>query len=153
MTSPRKSRHVYLYKMPIECDCGGLYMLNRRLSSGLGFAAGADERQLRAELPRPAIGFQSPLALTINIRIARTTDPIMSSLYWNASIRQTELVSQVQKALHDLYDIGQCFLPALALHFSRPLQIMTRAGASLYLMLFQSIILCIRPILLHATGR
>ncbi|PYI00502.1 hypothetical protein BO78DRAFT_465280 [Aspergillus sclerotiicarbonarius CBS 121057] len=126
-----------------------VYMLDRRLSSGLGFAAGADERQLRAELPRQAIGFQSPLALAINIRIARTTDCIMSSLYGNASITQMELVCQVQKVLHDLYDIGQSFPPALALDFSRPLQTVTRTGASLYLMLFQAIILCIRPILLQ----
>lgn len=51
---------------------------NRRLSSGLGLAAGADERQLRAEFPRHAVGFQSPVAITINVRIARITDEIMS---------------------------------------------------------------------------
>jgi hypothetical protein len=50
----------------------------RRLSSGLGLAAGADERQLRTELPRNAMGFQSPIALAINVRIARVTDDIMS---------------------------------------------------------------------------
>ena len=50
----------------------------RRLSSGLGLAAGADERQLRTELPRNAMGFQSPIALSINVRIARVTDDIMS---------------------------------------------------------------------------
>ncbi|KAK1144529.1 hypothetical protein N8T08_005402 [Aspergillus melleus] len=81
-----------------------VYMLDRRLSSGLGLAAGADERQLRIEFPRHAIGFQSPIALIINVRIARTTDDIMS---------------------------------------------FTRTGASLYLMLFQAIILCARPILLQ----
>lgn len=52
---------------------------SRRLSSGLGLAAGADERQLRTELPRNAMGFQSPVALAINVRIARVTDDIMSS--------------------------------------------------------------------------
>ncbi|KAJ5383894.1 hypothetical protein N7517_001805 [Penicillium concentricum] len=56
-----------------------VYMLDRRLSSGLGLAAGADERQLRTELPRNAMGFQSPIALAINVRIARVTDDIMSS--------------------------------------------------------------------------
>ena len=52
---------------------------HRRLSSGLGLAAGADERQLCIELPRHAAGFQSPVALAINVRIARVTDDIMSS--------------------------------------------------------------------------
>lgn len=50
----------------------------RRLSSGLGLAAGADERQLRAGFPRHVAGFQSPVALNINVRIARITDEIMS---------------------------------------------------------------------------
>jgi hypothetical protein len=56
-----------------------LINISRRLSSGLGLAAGADERQLRTELPRHAVGFQSPIALAINVRIARVTDEIMSS--------------------------------------------------------------------------
>jgi hypothetical protein len=62
-----------------------LISISRRLSSGLGLAAGADERQLRTELPRHAVGFQSPIALTINVRIARVTDEIMSSeLHYSA---------------------------------------------------------------------
>ena len=52
---------------------------SRRLSSGLGLAAGADERQLCTKLPGNAKGFQSPVALAINVRIARVTDEIMSS--------------------------------------------------------------------------
>ncbi|KAE8148490.1 hypothetical protein BDV25DRAFT_158169 [Aspergillus avenaceus] len=130
-----------------------VYMLDRRLSSGLGLAAGADERQLRAELPRQAMGFQSPVALAINVRIARTTDEIMTSLYGNASITQLELVDKIQKILHDLYEIGRSFPAALVLDFTRPLHNVTRTGASLYLMLFQAIILCIRPILLQRVSR
>ncbi|KAI9925483.1 hypothetical protein MW887_005864 [Aspergillus wentii] len=126
-----------------------VYMLDRRLSSGLGLAAGADERQLCSELPRHAIGFQSPVALSINVRIARTTDDIMSSLYGNTSITQIDLVQKIQKILHDLYETGRSFPPALVLDFNRPLQTVTRTGASLYLMLFQAIILCVRPILLQ----
>ncbi|KAH8433109.1 Zn(II)2Cys6 transcription factor [Aspergillus melleus] len=126
-----------------------VYMLDRRLSSGLGLAAGADERQLRIEFPRHAIGFQSPIALIINVRIARTTDDIMSSLYGNASITQIELVRKIQMVLHDLYETGRCLPAPLLLDFSRPFQTVTRTGASLYLMLFQAIILCTRPILLQ----
>ncbi|KAF7595024.1 hypothetical protein BBP40_007625 [Aspergillus hancockii] len=130
-----------------------VYMLDRRLSSGLGLAAGADERQLRAELPQQVVGFQSPVALVINVRIARATDEIMSSLYGNASITQIELVYKIQKILQDLYEIGRSLPPALVLDFSRPLQTVTRTGASLYLMLFQAIILCIRPVLLQRVRR
>ncbi|KAB8231916.1 Zn(II)2Cys6 transcription factor [Aspergillus alliaceus] len=130
-----------------------VYMLDRRLSSGLGLAAGSDERQLRAELPRQAIGFQSPIALAINVRIARATDEIMSSLYGNASITQMDLVHKIQKILQDLYETGRSFPPALVLDFNRPLHTVTRTGASLYLMLFQAIILCIRPVLLQRVRR
>ncbi|KAE8331808.1 hypothetical protein BDV39DRAFT_200953 [Aspergillus sergii] len=130
-----------------------VYMLDRRLSSGLGLAAGSDERQLRAELPRQAIGFQSPIALAINVRIARATDEIMSSLYGNTSITQLELVYKIQNILQNLYETGRSFPPALVLDFSRPLQTVTRTGASLYLMLFQAIILCTRPVLLQRVRR
>ncbi|KAJ5549541.1 hypothetical protein N7513_006775 [Penicillium frequentans] len=126
-----------------------VYMLDRRLSSGLGLAAGADERQLRAGYPRHAVGFQSPVAITINVRIARITDEIMSSLYGSASITQIELVRKIQIILQELYDIGQSFPPSLAMDFSQPLERVTRTGSSLFLMLFQAIILCTRPILLR----
>jgi hypothetical protein len=39
---------------------------------------GADERQLRTNLPKPAVGFQPPLPLIINIQIARATGEIMT---------------------------------------------------------------------------
>ncbi|OQE05714.1 hypothetical protein PENVUL_c022G01821 [Penicillium vulpinum] len=126
-----------------------VYMLDRRLSSGLGLAAGADERQLCTELPRNAMGFQSPIALAINVRIARVTDDIMSTLYGNKSITQLELVQKIQQILQELHDTGRSFPKSLMLDFSRPLQLVTRTGASLYLMLFQAIILCTRPILLQ----
>ncbi|KAJ5164184.1 uncharacterized protein N7500_006014 [Penicillium coprophilum] len=126
-----------------------VYMLDRRLSSGLGLAAGADERQLQTELPRNAMGFQSPIALAINVRIARVTDDIMSSLYGNKSITQLELVQKIQQILQELHDTGRSFPKSLMLDFNRPLKLVTRTGASLYLMLFQAIILCTRPILLQ----
>ncbi|OQE29255.1 hypothetical protein PENFLA_c004G04429 [Penicillium flavigenum] len=112
-----------------------VYMLDRRLSSGLGLAAGADERQLRTELPGNAMGFQSPVALSINVRIARVTDDIMSTLYGNKSITQLELVQKIQQILQELHDTGRSFPKSLMLDFNRPLQL--------------AIILCTRPILLQ----
>ena len=61
----------------------------------------------------------------------------LSALYGNTSITQMELVHKIQKILQDLYETGRSFPPALVLDFSRPLQTVTRTGASLYLMLFQ----------------
>ncbi|KAJ5087326.1 hypothetical protein N7456_010942 [Penicillium angulare] len=127
-----------------------VYMLDRRLSSGLGLAAGADERQLQTGLPRHAVGFPSPVPITINVRIARITDDIMCSLYGNASITQLELVGKIQDILQELYDIGKSFSQSLIIDFNnQQLEKVTRTGSSLYLMLFQAIILCTRPILLR----
>ncbi|KAL3252956.1 hypothetical protein ABHI18_009814 [Aspergillus niger] len=120
-----------------------------RLSSGLGLAGGADERQLRSGFPRHAVGFTSPVAIIINVRIARITDEIMCSLYGNNSITQLELVRKIQAVLQELYNIGRSFPHSLVLDFNHPLGRVTRTGSSLYLMLFQAIILCTRPILLR----
>lgn len=38
----------------------------------------ADDRQIRVELPRPYAGFQSPVPMIINARIARATGVIMT---------------------------------------------------------------------------
>ncbi|KAJ4124716.1 hypothetical protein NW765_014243 [Fusarium oxysporum] len=125
------------------------YMLDRRLSTGLGFPPGVDGRQLRAELPRPFSGYQHPLPMIINIRIAQTTDEIMASFYGNMTITQTEFVTRIQDTLHNLYEIGRSIPSSLAMDFCNMTTATTRTSASLYLMLFQAIILCIRPILLQ----
>jgi hypothetical protein len=49
-----------------------------RLSTGLGLPPGVDGRQLRAELPRPFSGYQHPLPMIINLRIAQMTGEIMT---------------------------------------------------------------------------
>jgi hypothetical protein len=46
-------------------------------------------------------------------------------------------VKKIQTILQELYQIGQSFPPSLALDFNRPLEKVTRTGASLFLMLFQ----------------
>ncbi|KAF9891771.1 hypothetical protein FE257_003252 [Aspergillus nanangensis] len=84
-----------------------------RLSSGLGLAAGADERQLRTELRQRTIGFQFPIPLSINVRIARITDDIMSSLYGNASIKQIDLIRKIQK--YGFFDLDTTFSAAFVL--------------------------------------
>ena len=53
------------------------YVHDRRLSAALGLPTGADEQQIRADLPKPARGFENPLPLIINVKIARATSEIM----------------------------------------------------------------------------
>jgi len=111
---------------------------------------GADERQLRTNLPKPAVGFQPPLPLIINIQIARATGEIMTSFYGNSTVTQSELVRKIQATLQGLYETGRSIPNYLAIDFDTTSNIsVTRTSASLYLMLFQAIILCIRPIILQ----
>lgn len=49
-----------------------------RASAALGLPYGADERQIRADLPKPAPGFDDPKPLIINVQIAREIGEIMS---------------------------------------------------------------------------
>ncbi|KAL6409189.1 hypothetical protein AUP68_05560 [Ilyonectria robusta] len=125
------------------------YMLDRRLSAALGLPTGADDRQLRADLPRPSAGFQPPMPLIINIQIARITGEIMTSFYGNNAVSQTELVQKIQSTLQALYEAGRSIPSNFSIDFSDSKLTVTRTGASLYLMLFQAIILCIRPIILQ----
>ncbi|KAI8655062.1 Proline--tRNA ligase [Fusarium keratoplasticum] len=125
------------------------YMLDRRLSAGLGLPTGTDDRQLRSEMPRPAAGFQNPLPMIINIKIAQVTGKITTSFYGNAALTRTELVKKIQETLQTLHDIGRSIPSALSIDFTDSSSTIARTSASLYLMLFLAIILCIRPILLQ----
>lgn len=125
------------------------YMLDRRLSAGLGLPTGADDRQLRADLPKGSAGFHPPLPMILNIRIARATGEIMTSFYGNATITQNELVKKIRQTLQSLYETGKSIPSAFSIEFSDSQLTVTRTSASLYLMLYQAIILCIRPIILQ----
>ncbi|KAJ0272235.1 hypothetical protein CBS470a_012794 [Colletotrichum nupharicola] len=125
------------------------YMLDQRISAGLGLPASVDDRQITFDLPGPSPGFESPEALNINVRIARATSEIMTSLYSNGGLSQGDLIKKMRNVLQSLYDTGRSIPLNIAIDFkSKELEV-TRSGSSLYLRLFSAIILCIRPILLQ----
>ncbi|KAH7322605.1 fungal-specific transcription factor domain-containing protein [Stachybotrys elegans] len=126
-----------------------VYMLDRRLSAALGLPMSIDERQIRANLPKAAPGFQQPLPLIINIQIARATGEIMTSFYGNTTISQADLVKRIQHTLQSLYETGRSIPSKFVTEFENPGSRVSRTNASLYLMLFQAIILCIRPVILQ----
>jgi len=90
------SKKVYLQRFATKLASGGLHTcwtgkyppkrptlfvdvgtdFQRRLSAGLGLPTGADERQIRADFPKPSAGFQPPLPMVTNIKIARVTGEI-----------------------------------------------------------------------------
>lgn len=117
-----------------------------------------DDRQLRADLPRPSAGFQPPLALIINIKIAQITSDIMAcrfssleaavgsedhvthsspAFYGHTEIPQAELVQKIQSTLLTLYETGKSIPNTLTIDFAESEVQVTRTGASLYLMLLQ----------------
>ncbi|KAK2033093.1 fungal-specific transcription factor domain-containing protein [Colletotrichum zoysiae] len=126
-----------------------VYMLDQRISAGLGRPASVDDRHLSFDLPGPSPGFDSPEPLNVNVQIARTTGEIMSSLYSRGALSQADLVRKMRNLLQSLHDTGRSIPANLSIDFSNKQFEVTRAGASLYLRLFQAIILCIRPILLQ----
>lgn len=71
----------------VRCFGTNTDFYHRRLSAGLGLPMGADERQLRTDLPKPAVGFQPPLPLIVNIQIARATGEITTSMQFSTSFR------------------------------------------------------------------
>ncbi|KAL0943278.1 zn 2cys6 transcription factor [Colletotrichum truncatum] len=126
-----------------------VYMLDQRISAGLGLPASVDDRQITFDLPGPSPGFESPEALNINVRIARATSEIMTSLYSNGALSQGDLIKKMRNVLQSLYDTGRSIPANIAIDFKNKELEVTRAGSSLYLRLFQAIILCIRPVLLQ----
>lgn len=126
------------------------YIHDRRLSAALGVPMGVDERQIRADLPQPAPGFDDPVPLLVNVQIARQTGDIMTSLYGNATLSSGQLVNKIQTIMQDLYETQRSIPAHFAIDLDRPrLPAISRTSASLYLVLFQAIILCIRPMILQ----
>lgn len=104
-------------------------------------------------MPRPAAGFQNPLPMIINIKIAQVTGKITTcktmnrdylqcltdidlAFYGNAALTRTELVKKIQETLQTLHDIGRSIPSALSIDFTDSSSTIARTSASLYLMLF-----------------
>ncbi|KAK2605933.1 hypothetical protein QQS21_003659 [Conoideocrella luteorostrata] len=125
------------------------YMLDRRLSAALGLPMGVSDLQIRADLPKSSAGFEPPLPLIINVQIARMTGEIMTTLYGQNRMTQSGLTRNIQSMLRSLYNTG-CSIPKdLAIDFDNTPLVASRTSASLHLMLFQAVILCLRPIILQ----
>ncbi|KEF55278.1 uncharacterized protein A1O9_08932 [Exophiala aquamarina CBS 119918] len=125
-----------------------IYMQERRLAAATGNPLSVDDEVIRAALPRDAPGFCASEALTTNVKIAKITGQTLKNIY--GSIGQTEQIfmTHVQNILSELHQISQNMPADFAVDFSQQLRV-TRTSATLYLMLYQAIILVTRPILLQ----
>ncbi|KAK6225254.1 hypothetical protein QIS74_01301 [Colletotrichum tabaci] len=126
-----------------------VYMQERRLAVSTGSTIAIHDSDTDQDPPFDSHGFVSSRAITINVRIAKISGTILSSLYLKKHETQDALIEAVRGVIRALYETARDFPPELSISFTRsPLQV-TRTSASLYLMLYQAMMYDIRPILLH----
>lgn len=121
----------------------------RRLAAATGCPPAVNDDQIQIGEPSPCHGFPSPSPLLVNIRIANITSDIMRILYGAPQTTEADCIQEVQKILRSLYDIANNMPSEISVNFASPRLTVSRTAASLYLWLFQAIILCVRPVVLH----
>ncbi|KAJ2972206.1 hypothetical protein NQ176_g7287 [Zarea fungicola] len=126
-----------------------VYMQERRLAAATGNPVGIPDNSIDIDLPFDAAGFVPAGAMAVNLTAARIAGQIQSLLYSSNPILQESFVASVRRILGSLYKATQDIPPEHVLNFTvQPLRV-HRTSASLYLMLYQSMMHAIRPILLH----
>ncbi|RDW56731.1 hypothetical protein BP6252_13986 [Coleophoma cylindrospora] len=126
-----------------------IYMQERRLAAATGHPWSISDEAIDADMPLDAPGYCSSLPLNVNVRIAQVTGQIISTVYGTQCLSQQVFTSKIQGLLSTLYEVARTMPHEYELQLSQnPLQA-RRTASSLYLMLFQAIILTIRPVLLH----
>ncbi|KAL4871699.1 hypothetical protein BDV12DRAFT_18414 [Aspergillus spectabilis] len=130
-----------------------IYMQERRLAAATGNPPGIQDEAVRVSYPDTSPGFTSPAALNLNIRIAKTTGEILQVIYGQKIQTEQSFVKGVQKILVSLHEISGSIPQELGLDFSRRPLTVTRTKATLYLMLYQAIMLATRPTLLYLAGK
>ncbi|KAL2821151.1 hypothetical protein BJX63DRAFT_379487 [Aspergillus granulosus] len=130
-----------------------IYMQERRLAAATGNPPGIQDDAIRVGYPDDFPGFTNPAALNVNISIAKATGQILQVIYGHKVQTEQSFIKGVQGILVSLHQISGSVPHELHLDFSdKPLTI-TRAKATLYLMLYQAIMLATRPTLLYLAGK
>ncbi|KAL2826097.1 hypothetical protein BDW59DRAFT_161222 [Aspergillus cavernicola] len=130
-----------------------IYMQERRLAAATGNPPGIQDEAITANYPEDFPGFASPAPLTVNITVAKTTGQILQIIYGQKAQTQQSFIKGVQGILVSLHQISTSMPQELILEFSdKPLAV-TRTNATLYLMLYQTIMLATRPTLLYLAGK
>ncbi|KAL2866660.1 fungal specific transcription factor domain-containing protein [Aspergillus lucknowensis] len=130
-----------------------IYMQERRLAAATGNPPGIQDEAIRAPYPGEFPGFISPDALNVNINIAKATGQILQVIYGQKAQTERSFIKGVQGILVSLHQISGTIPHELELDFSDKPVTVTRTNATLYLMLYQAIMLATRPTLLYLTGK
>ncbi|KAL3486313.1 hypothetical protein BJX62DRAFT_228833 [Aspergillus germanicus] len=130
-----------------------IYMQERRLAAATGNPPGIQDEAIRVGYPDDFPGFTHPAALNVNISIAKATGQILQVIYGHKVQTERSFIKGVQGILVSLHQISSSIPNELALDFSEKPLTVTRAKATLYLMLYQAIMLATRPTLLYLASK
>ncbi|PLB45415.1 hypothetical protein P170DRAFT_243326 [Aspergillus steynii IBT 23096] len=127
-----------------------IYMQEKRLAAATGNPSSLNSDTIELDMPTDALGFSSPFPICLNIRIAHITGRILQILYERKPHKDASLIHSVQSIIQEL----QVILAELPSDFSDGTRGQTpslniRTFASIHIMLYQAILLTIRPIMLY----
>ncbi|KAK2729836.1 fungal specific transcription factor domain-containing protein [Colletotrichum kahawae] len=132
-----------------------VYMQERRLAAATGNPSGISDDVIEIEMPIDSPGFPPALPLRTNIKIARVTGRILSTIYGPGNHPEDAFVPSVQEIVQSLYwiakEIPGDFSSKLFDIPSMEGDVSLRTSAYLHMMLYQAILLTIRPVMLHVS--
>ncbi|EQB55597.1 hypothetical protein CGLO_04463 [Colletotrichum gloeosporioides Cg-14] len=138
-----------------------IYMQERRLCAAGGYPMSIEDYAITTAPPYEILGFPSAIALGVNVKTARLTGQITSTIYSQKDDPETTFINNVQNILHSLYEVektmpSEYFMeirPAGVLVAGRPFMdaptTTSRTSSSLYTSVYMAVIHTVRPILLY----
>ncbi|KAH6886198.1 hypothetical protein B0T10DRAFT_530450 [Thelonectria olida] len=138
-----------------------LYMQERRLAAAGGHPMAIADEAITIGPPADIPGFASAGAIRVNVRTARITGQITSTIYVQNANSEASFIKDIESILHSLHDIESTMPAEYTMDFSptelrvagRPFAAadptLARTSSSLYLNVYQAVIHTVRPILLY----
>ncbi|KDN70964.1 hypothetical protein CSUB01_09962 [Colletotrichum sublineola] len=132
-----------------------VYMQERRLAAATGNPSGIPDEAIEVDMPQDSPGFPPALPLRTNIKIARVTGRILPTIYGPGTHPEETFVPSVQGIVQSLYWIAKEIPGELSSDpsdlASTEADVSLRTSAYLHMMLYQAILLTIRPVMLHVS--
>ncbi|GKT58213.1 fungal specific transcription factor domain-containing protein [Colletotrichum tofieldiae] len=132
--------------------------LDRRLAAATGNPSSILDDVIEVDMPTDSPGFPPALPLRTNIKIARVTGRILSTIYGPGTHPEETFVPNVQDIVQSLYWIAKEIPGELSPNSSDSPSVegdvSLRTSAYLHMMLYQlrkAILLTIRPVMLHVS--
>ncbi|EFQ35774.1 fungal specific transcription factor domain-containing protein [Colletotrichum graminicola M1.001] len=132
-----------------------VYMQERRLAAATGNPSGILDEAIEVDMPKDSPGFPPALPLRTNIKTARVTGRILPTIYGPGTHPEETFVPDVQGIVRSLYWIAK-EIPSESPTNTFDLastegDVSLRTSAYLHMMLYQAILLTIRPVMLHVS--